>query len=221
MTQLSHIIEITIQKFQMDLIRSILLISSDILQNSSFIMTTERNDKRLQVITLYQHTTKTHEEIVLEVGVNQSTVSRIIKRFEESGDYKTRYENCGGQNKKFGERDLRHLRKLAVKSPRSTAADIHEAMGESAADVSLRTIQRALNEAGCSVRTPQQKPYLSPSNVEKRFKWAQEHAQWTVKEWKNVLWSDETIIEANDGCPRFVRVVDGFPLTDQHCKTSV
>lgn len=145
-------------------------------------MSTERNEKRLQVITLYQHTTKTHNEIAFDVGVNKSTVSRIIKQYEESGEYKTRYENCGGQNKKFCKRDLRHLRRLVVKSPRSTAADIHEAMGVSAKDVSLRTVQRALNEAGCSVRTPQHKPYLSHSNVEKRYKWAEEHASWTVED---------------------------------------
>ena len=33
--------------------------------------------------------------------------------------------------------------------------------------------------------------------------------------------SDETIVEANDGCPRLVRVVDGHPLTSEHNKSVV
>jgi len=39
-----------------------------------------------------------------------------------------------------------------------------------------------LNDAGRSAVKPQKKPYLSPGNIEKRYKWALDHVTWTFEE---------------------------------------
>ena len=38
------------------------------------------------------------------------------------------------------------------------------------------------------------KPGLRPANVEARLRWALEHVNWTVADWKRVIWSDESSI---------------------------
>ena len=82
----------------------------------------------------------------------------------------------------FDKRDHQHLRRLVVQSPRATAAEIQCEMGASGDNVSLRTMQRALNDAGCSAIKPKKKPYLSATNIEKDYKWAQDHVNWTPEQ---------------------------------------
>ncbi|KAF2881422.1 hypothetical protein ILUMI_24744 [Ignelater luminosus] len=43
------------------------------------------------------------------------------------------------------------------------------------------------DELAFSTRRPTKKPLLTPSMVEKRFKWAKEHQNWTVEDWKRIL----------------------------------
>ena len=49
--------------------------------------------------------------------------------------------------------------------------------------------------------------------------WAQQHQNWTVDQWSNVVWSDETMISIQDNC-RYARIVDGHPLTKDHYVTT-
>lgn len=39
------------------------------------------------------------------------------------------------------------------------------------------------------------KPVLRPINKKKRLQWAQQHRNWTLEQWKNVLWTDESKFE--------------------------
>ena len=179
-----------------------------------------KNWKHVEIITLFKHTNKSQTEIAQAVGMNQSTCSRVIKQYQQYGDCMTNYQNCGGSNKKFNKRDLRHLRSLVVKSPRCTAANIRAELGVFGG-VSIRTIQRALVEAGCKVVTSKKKSFISAANVIKHYNWARDHIKWTQSQWNNVVWSDETIVEAKDRCPRLVRVVQGHSITTDHYESTV
>lgn len=177
---------------------------------------TDRNQRRAQIIILADHTSKTQREIAEAVGTNQSTVQRVLKQYRETGDFTTSYENCGGHNKIFEDRDLRHIRQLCVKSPKARAQDIKTELGAKGEDVSLSTMKRALIEAGCKTRSPAKRPFLTDKHKEARLKWAFEHREWTMEDWKKVVWSDETMVFADNGKCRYVRVIDGHPLTDEH-----
>jgi hypothetical protein len=60
------------------------------------------------------------------------------------------------------------------------------------------------------------KPLLKKIHRENRLKFAQYHANWTVEDWKRVLWSDETKINriGSDGCS-YVWKKKGEPLSDR------
>lgn len=59
-------------------------------------------------------------------------------------------------------------------------------------EVSSRTIQRRLVEAGLKARRPAKKPLLSKKNRDARLLFATFHRQWTAREWKKVLFSYES-----------------------------
>lgn len=53
------------------------------------------------------------------------------------------------------------------------------------------------------------KPALSEDNKKKRLRWVKEHDNWTEKQWRGVVWSDEShfTVEGNDGEARVIRKV--------------
>ena len=77
-----------------------------------------------------------------------------------------------------------------VKRKRSTT--LKEIKDDLKLTVSETTISRRLKEKGYNSRVRQQKPWINDVNRKKRLKFAHAHKDWTVDQWKNVLWSDET-----------------------------
>ncbi len=58
--------------------------------------------------------------------------------------------------------------------------------------ISERTTRRTLKQMGCSSRRPHRVPLLSAKNRKRRLQFAQVHQNWTIEDWKNVAWSDES-----------------------------
>ncbi len=60
---------------------------------------------------------------------------------------------------------------------------------------------------GYSSRRPHRVPLLSAKNRERRLQLAQAHQNWTIEDWKNVAWSDESrfLLRHSDGRVRIWR----------------
>ena len=58
--------------------------------------------------------------------------------------------------------------------------------------ISERTTRRTLKQMGYSSRRPHRVPLLSATNRKLRLQFAQAHQNWTIEDWKNVAWSDES-----------------------------
>ena len=63
-----------------------------------------------------------------------------------------------------------------------------------------------LPTAGLRARIPRKKLFLNAAQRLKRVQWANEHQNWTVDQWKQVIWSDETRVSlfGSDGI-RYIR----------------
>lgn len=83
--------------------------------------------------------------------------------------------------------------------------------------MSISTIQRRLRDRDLYARRPAKVPKLSRKNVAARLKFARDHENWTVDDWKKVLWSDETKINmfCNDS-PGHVRRPAGERLNPRY-----
>ncbi len=58
--------------------------------------------------------------------------------------------------------------------------------------ISERTTRRTLKQMGYSSRRPHRVPFLSAKNRKQRLQFSQAHQNWTIEDWKNVAWSDES-----------------------------
>ena len=56
------------------------------------------------------------------------------------------------------------------------------------------TVSRALQKNGLKSNEKQVKPKLSFKNIKEHLSFANIYKDWTVEDWKKVIWSDETKI---------------------------
>ncbi len=75
--------------------------------------------------------------------------------------------------------------------------------------ISECTTRGTLKQMGSSSRRPHRVPLLSAKNRKRRLKFAQAHQNWTIEDWKNVAWSDESrfLLRHSDGRVRIWRKV--------------
>ncbi len=73
--------------------------------------------------------------------------------------------------------------------------------------ISEHTTHRTLKQMGFSSRRSHRVPVLSAKNKKRRLQFAQAHQNWTIKDWKNVAWSDESrfLLQHSDGRVRIWR----------------
>jgi hypothetical protein len=60
--------------------------------------------------------------------------------------------------------------------------------------ISARTIHRILHRRGYKPCKPTRKPSLTKDAKLARLNWCLDHKDWTLEDWKNVIWSDETSV---------------------------
>ena len=62
--------------------------------------------------------------------------------------------------------------------------------------VSVQTIRNVLKEAGLRSSVAARKPALTPAQITGRLEFARRHENWTVADWSNVLFTDESCIQS-------------------------
>ncbi len=67
--------------------------------------------------------------------------------------------------------------------------------------ISEHTTRRTLKQMGYSSRRPHRVPLLSAKNRKRRLQFTQTPQNWTIGDWKNVAWSDESrfLLRHSDG----------------------
>jgi len=130
-------------------------------------------------------------QVAPHFGVDKSTVNRIFKAFGKLGCCE-RLIGSGRRRKTTRQMDM-EIMKLSRANPKLNACDIYSDLREHSRYMgSKKTIQRRLRELGLYGRRPACKPYVSEKNRKTRLEFAKEHLNWTVKEWSNVIWTDES-----------------------------
>lgn len=120
------------------------------------------------------------------------------------------------QNKRFCVREITSGRsKTGVEVSRKLKADL-------SINICDNTVRNALREAGLGAIKKTPKPKLSPKNIKARLAFAKRHQDWTVSDWKRIIWSDETKINrfGSDGCS-WCWIRDGQSKQPQHIEQTV
>ena len=127
--------------------------------------------KRTKILTLHEHTAKNQREIASIVGVNQSTVSRILKQARTIGTLSPkRKEKCGtGRKRKTSTRDNIRILRESKKDPRRTSDMLRKDLLSSGVNVSSSTVRRRLIECGRMARRPVKKQLLTANMKKKKL----------------------------------------------------
>ena len=75
-----------------------------------------------------------------------------------------------------------------------SAADIAGELSSEGIMVSKTTVLRILKSAGFRKTKPTRKPGLTKKMRRERLDWCIAHQHWTLEDWKDVIWSDETSV---------------------------
>jgi len=128
-------------------------------------------------------------EVAQRSGRSLKTVYNIWNRWSKEGTVE-RQEGSGRKRKTTAIED----RQIVVKAKRSrfiTCAEIREEIHRP--DVSLKTIARRIKESGeFASYWAVKKPFISETNRNRRLQWCQEHKDYTVEQWRRVIWTDES-----------------------------
>ena len=125
--------------------------------------------------------------------VLRTTVRDAVRRFRETNSYTRK----PGQGRKrcTTARDDRFMVSNVLRNRFILASEIRSQIKEIRnITVSLRTIRRRLVERNLKAFRPVRAPQLLPQNRREWLHFAREYADWTMHQWSNVLFSDETRI---------------------------
>ena len=153
-------------------------------------------------------------EIADALGIAQSSVSRILKRYREEGN--VRPKKSPGRPRRTSRRDDRQLINMCRRERKMPASRlcrlwrIHHGV-----NVSRQTVHRRLLQRGYRARRMTKCPRLTVRHRVARLQWARRHRRWQLGHWRHVIFTDESryILDRQDGRQR-VRRLRGENLRD-------
>uniref|UniRef100_A0A3B5RET6 Tc1-like transposase DDE domain-containing protein n=1 Tax=Xiphophorus maculatus TaxID=8083 RepID=A0A3B5RET6_XIPMA len=146
--------------------------------------------KKGQIIGMHQ-AEKTSKEIAETTRIGLRTVQRIIKNWKDGGEPSSSRKKCG-RKKILNDGDRRLLKHLVKSNGRKTTAELRSMFNCESKSISTRTMRRELKGLGLNSCVAVRKPLISKANQKKRLQFPREHKDWTLEEWKRVMWSDES-----------------------------
>ena len=183
----------------------------------TFVMRSISSDTRAHIVSLLAEGQSTRA-IAQQTGVSAMTVSRI-RRASMSETLTHR----GGRPWILSDRDRAWMVRQVTSGTVDTATQLRREMTDMARmNVSDSTVRRALRDSGLKAIVKKKRPRLLVRHIKDRYEFAKRHKDWTVEDWKRVVWSDETKINrlGSDG-RNYVWKRAGNRCTDQHVKPTV
>jgi transposase len=110
-----------------------------------------------------------------------------------------------GRPHKLSNRNISFMMHLIHSNKATSSIDLKRSLKCMNISISPWTIRRTLKENGLSAITVKPKPYLSLRHKRLRRQFALMHKDWTISDWKCIIFSDETKINrfGNDG-PQYI-----------------
>ena len=110
---------------------------------------------------------------------------------------------ASGRLKVLTKRDEQQVLRNAKSERRQTLSDITNGCPTPVSTKS--TVRWVLHANGIHSRIAKRKPFLTPRHIIARWKFTAAHKDWTIEDWRKVVWTDESSFESGKNC-RVVRV---------------
>lgn len=133
---------------------------------------------------------KSQREIARLMHCSQKPVHNALTNYDfdtfQGRDQRREYK------RKTTVREDRYIERVLKQNDSLPLRDITNIVSQKVVPISTMTLSRRRSEAGLGSYIAAEKPGLRAENVEKRLQWALEHRDWTIEQWKRVIWSDES-----------------------------
>lgn len=162
-------------------------------------------DLRQRVVNAFMDGAK-QVDISKQFVLPRYSISKIISLYSDRGHLEKLPKS--GRPKKTTILTDRRIKRIATNDPWKSAPRIIAEIPE--ITVGIRTVQRRLVDAKLFSRRPAKKTLISVRNRAARLAFARRHLNWTVDDWKKVLFSDETRYKIfnSDGMRRVRRPIN-------------
>ena len=157
-------------------------------------------------------------DVAFQLGIGKSTVGKLLKELD-----------CNKENRRGGRPS-----KLTDSDTCTLICQITTGRMDNAVEATLyinnhldnpvtpQTIRNTLKKSSFQSVVKAKHPLLKAAHRKRRLEWAMEHANWTVEDWKRVLWTDETKINriGSDGRVYTWKKI-GEPMSDRTTSPTV
>ncbi|KAI4876919.1 hypothetical protein NFI96_030233, partial [Prochilodus magdalenae] len=128
-----------------------------------------------------------------QLGEKATTVGAIIRKWKKCKI--TDNLPRSGAPCKISPRGASMILRKVRNEPRITRQDLVNDLNRAGTTVSKKTISNTLRRQGLKSCSARKVPFLKPTHVKARLKFANDHLNDPEEEWEKVMWSDETKIE--------------------------
>lgn len=125
-----------------------------------------------------------------KLGVSQSTVSRLLQNLLPGRSIPS--AGCPSKLSSTSQRSI--LTQISTGKAANAVQATHHINSIIPHTVSTQTVRRVLKKHSFKAVTKKKKPLLSAMHRKKCLTFALKYQNWTVEDWKRVIWSDETKI---------------------------
>ena len=141
--------------------------------------------------------------IAASTGYGVATISRL-----HSKHHPYLFKSSGGYPHKLSTANIHFVQCLISAEKADTAVDVTKALHNiTNQSLHAQTVCCCLKVAGMKAVVKKKRPFLSKKHRKARMDFALAHQDWTVEDWKRVVWSYETKInrlgsDRGNGCRR-------------------
>ncbi len=126
------------------------------------------------------------------LGSSRTTISRVYREWSEQEKISSERQSCGWKCL-VDVRGQRRMDRLVRDDRKTTLTQITTRYNQGMQNtISEHTTHRTLKQMDSSSRRPHRVPLRSDKNSTRRIQFTQDHQNWTIDDWKNVAWSDES-----------------------------
>ncbi|QRW16629.1 Transposable element Tcb2 transposase [Rhizoctonia solani] len=122
------------------------------------------------------------------IRIHPSTISRICKRYCKTRSFYSSNSKAGRP------RVLKHAdaRFAMLQMARTRGSSVAKIQREYFPEVSANTVRRCLRKLGIYAYARRRVPFLNSHHQRGRLAWATDHAAWLERDWRRVIFSDES-----------------------------
>ncbi len=135
------------------------------------------------------------------LGFSRTTISMVYREWSKKEKIFSERQLCG-RKCLVDVRGQRRMARLVRDDRKVTVTQINTSYNQGMQNtISEHTTRRTLKQMGYSSRRPHRVPLLSAKNRKQRLQFTHARQNWTIEDWKNVAWSDESrfLLRHSDG----------------------